>query len=294
MRLGKTLKRKTPDKRIVLERRMIGLDQVIALDPNKCTGCRDCQAICPREAISSCEPVIENGSLKEPVRMDIDQNLCNFCGQCAVICPTKAISWRENQADIPTIISSGIFPVLKEGIDVQTEKCHPDCQLVCEESCPVDALKVEVHPDADTGKDIIAAVKVDTLQCFYCHKCEKACPYDAISVQCARDGIVIFLPANCLEGCYACTEVCPSEALYLENGQVQLDESVCIFCRACETICPVDDALEIKREKIKHEPVYSHLWVEIQEKLISKTAKWRLMQAGAFSKRNRAFRTRID
>ncbi|MFC1858003.1 4Fe-4S binding protein, partial [Thermodesulfobacteriota bacterium] len=87
MRLGKTLKRKTLDK-VVLERRMIGLHQLLTLDQNKCTGCGDCQAICPCEAISSCEPVIENGSLKEPVRMDIDQNLCHFCGQCAVICPT--------------------------------------------------------------------------------------------------------------------------------------------------------------------------------------------------------------
>jgi formate hydrogenlyase subunit 6/NADH:ubiquinone oxidoreductase subunit I len=294
MRLGKTVKKKTPDQQVILERRMIGLVQMLALDQNKCTGCRDCQMICPSEAISSSEPIVEKGSLKKPIRMDIDPNLCHFCGQCVIICPTKAFLWRENQQEIPSLISNGIFPVFKEEINIQTEKCQADCRLVCETSCPVDAIKVKTHQDPDTQEEKITAVEVDKIKCFYCHKCELACPYHAIKVDCARDGIVIFSPVNCPQGCYACSEICPSGALHLENERVKLDESACIYCRSCQNVCPVDSALEIKREKIRHYLVRSQLWVEIQGKLVSKSAKGRLMEEIASNKRSRAFRTRID
>jgi len=294
MRLGKTHKKTTPDKKLILERQMVGLAQMLVLDQNKCTGCRDCQIICPTEAISSSEALVEDGSLKEPIRMDIDPDLCHFCGQCAIICPTKAILWRENQEVIPTLISNGTFPILDEGIDIQIEKCRVDCQLVCAKTCPVEALTVKVYHDTDLDEDRISDIEVDKASCFYCHKCEKACPYDAIEIHSARQGIAIFLPENCLEGCHACTEVCPSGALRLENEQVTLDETSCIFCRACQNVCPVDKAIEIRREKIRHHPASSRLWDEIVGKLVSKAAKARLLGETASHKRERAFRTRID
>jgi len=294
VRLGKTIKKRTPDQRVILERQMIGLVQTLILDQNRCTGCRDCQVICPREAISSTAPIVEKGTLKEPIRMDIDPGLCNYCGQCAIICPTKAFSWRENNEVVPSLISNGTFPVLKEEINIQTQKCKVDCRSVCATSCPVDALTVKIQHDPDTGKETIAAVDVDNMLCFYCHKCEQACPYDAIEVDCARDGIVIFSPQNCPPGCYACSQICPSGALRLKNERVELDESICIYCRSCQNVCPVDSALEVKRERIRHGPVCSHLWVEMQAKLISGFTKIRLMEEVAWRKRDRAFRTRID
>lgn len=294
MRLGRTVKKKTPDQRMILERQMIGLAQTLILDHNKCTGCRDCEVICPREAISSTAPVVENGALKEPIRMDIDPDLCNYCGQCVIVCPTRAFSWRENDESVPSLISNGTFPVFKDEINIQTQKCRVDCRLVCATSCPVDALTVKIQRDPDTGEETVAAVEVDYMVCFYCHKCERACPYDAIKVDCARDGIVIFSPQNCPPGCYACSQICPSGALRLENARVELDESLCIYCRSCQNVCPVDSALEIKRERIRHYPVRSHLWAEVQAKLISESAKVRLLEEAALHKRDRAFRTRID
>jgi len=294
MRLGKTTRRRTPENQIILERHMIGLIQVLALDLNRCVGCRDCQVLCPTKAISSSEPVVESGALQRPIRPDVDPGLCHFCGQCAVLCPTKALSWRENDQLVPELVSNGMLPLLEESIDIRIEKCNADCRLVCQTSCPVDALQVEIESDPDAPPGTITAVNVDRARCFYCHKCERACPYGAITVSSARDGIVLLSPADCPEGCQACTEICPSGALYLENGRVELAEALCIFCRACQNVCPVDRALEIKRERIRHSPVRSQLWVEIQAKLVSESAKLRLLEETAMRKRDRAYRTRID
>lgn len=47
----------------------------------QCTGCGQCVAICPVEAIS-----LENKKAK------VDADTCVDCGQCVDECPTKAIS----------------------------------------------------------------------------------------------------------------------------------------------------------------------------------------------------------
>jgi len=294
MRLGKTTKTQTPDGKVILERLMIGLTQMLALDQNRCVGCRDCETICPSEAVSSSDAIVGNGSLLQPIRMDIEPDSCLFCGQCAIICPTKAILWQENGEVIPVLISNGTFPVLDEGIDIQVEKCNLDCDLACEKSCPVQALTVETGPDTGAHEDKVLKVEVKKTRCFYCHRCEQACPYGAIQVRSARQGIAIFSPEHCPEGCYACTEICPSGALHLQNGQVQLDEAWCLFCGACQNVCPVDKALEIRVEKIRHYPIHSQLWVETEGKLVSRARKMRLIEEIAAYKRRRAFRTRIN
>ena len=44
---------------------------------------------------------------------------------------------------------------------------------------------------------------------------------------------------NCT-GCTKCVRVCPTEALRVRNGLVQLDESKCIDCGKCVLACPCD------------------------------------------------------
>jgi len=293
MRLGKTKKRRS-DQRLILERRMVGLVQSLVLDRSVCNGCRDCQWICPREAISSSEPVLRSGGLTEPIVLDVDEEACHFCGQCAAICPMKAFTWRENEEETPTLQRRGILPALREEIQVEVTKCRPDCLLVCERSCPVQAIKVLTRSEEDGSGTRIEGVEVDRKRCFYCHKCEDACPYRAISVRQAREGMVLFQPTQCPEGCHACADVCPSTALYREDGVVQLNDRFCIYCRACQQVCPAEAALEIRRERVLHHPVRSHLWVEMLEKLISRNAKLRSMEEVARRKHARAYRTRID
>jgi len=42
---------------------------------------------------------------------------------------------------------------------------------------------------------------------------------------------------KCRDGCRACQEVCPTQAIQID-GKLQLDLGRCLFCRECVTACP--------------------------------------------------------
>ncbi len=39
-------------------------------------------------------------------------------------------------------------------------------------------------------------------------------------------------------GCGACVDVCPVQALSMEDGKAKCDEGTCIDCGACISVCP--------------------------------------------------------
>ena len=41
-------------------------------------------------------------------------------------------------------------------------------------------------------------------------------------------------------GCGACIDVCPTEAIVLEDGVARIIEDECTDCRSCESECPVE------------------------------------------------------
>src|SRR5262245_54783124 len=45
-------------------------------------------------------------------------------------------------------------------------------------------------------------------------------------------------PSKCPDGCRACIEACPTEALTFEQGRLRLDLGRCIFCADCASACP--------------------------------------------------------
>jgi Ni,Fe-hydrogenase III small subunit/NAD-dependent dihydropyrimidine dehydrogenase PreA subunit len=45
-------------------------------------------------------------------------------------------------------------------------------------------------------------------------------------------------PTRCPDGCRACAEACPTDAIRVDGGRVALDLGRCIFCPECESACP--------------------------------------------------------
>lgn len=51
-------------------------------------------------------------------------------------------------------------------------------------------------------------------------------------------GLPIIDTAKCPEGCRACAENCPTDAISIDGGRFQLDLGRCLFCTECSEACP--------------------------------------------------------
>ena len=92
---GLTRKRKN-DKEIVLERPMITRHFILHWDLERCVGCQIGPLVCPKEAITHIDGVIENGHLIKKQSVDVDPEKCIFCGECVGMCPVNAIDMTIN------------------------------------------------------------------------------------------------------------------------------------------------------------------------------------------------------
>jgi Ni,Fe-hydrogenase III small subunit/NAD-dependent dihydropyrimidine dehydrogenase PreA subunit len=61
-------------------------------------------------------------------------------------------------------------------------------------------------------------------------------------------GLPIITPTPCADGCAACRDVCPTNAITLEP--MQLDLGRCVFCNACAEVCPVEKVRFTNEPKI--------------------------------------------
>ncbi|HEX9080683.1 MAG TPA: 4Fe-4S dicluster domain-containing protein, partial [Holophagaceae bacterium] len=51
-------------------------------------------------------------------------------------------------------------------------------------------------------------------------------------------GRPVFRPERCPDGCRACAEACPTEAIAIDPGGPRLDLGRCLFCPHCVEACP--------------------------------------------------------
>ena len=278
----KTVKKDTADT-LTLEWILHVKRYKLTLDKKRCVGCQICSLACPKDAIKiEKQPKVKKQKAKKAL-VDIDLEKCNFCGICDVSCPYGAIKLMLNDEHVLSLLDKESFPELIRDIKVDTHQCPKDC-VKCEEACPLSLIKI-----ARVGYDGKPVENVNSLPpsqrqrvqinldiqkeyCPTCRVCEFKCSPGAIKVRKFMEGKIAINQKKCPIGCTDCLDVCPiTGALYLsdKDNKVYVNELFCNYCGACKVVCPVDDALTLKRTKVLHTPVRSGAWNKALEKLTS-------------------------
>ena len=170
--------------------------------------------------------------------------------------------------EISTIVKNEAFPVFVREIKVNTEKCRPECELVCQEDCPREAIKVSFKKSENGEIQEITDVQIDESTCLYCTRCDFICPQNAMEVKKPFHGTIDLNADLCPEGCMACVDICPTSAIRMEEGKPVITSDFCIFCFACQKICP-ETAIKANREWIFHDDIKAAAWLTALKKLTS-------------------------
>jgi len=255
---------------LLLERKMLGIHQILRLTRELCIDCGICAASCPQEAVKLGQPSIKNGRLARRMLADLDAGKCTFCGICAVLCPANAVEIETNGKQALRVVDSGAFPTLLKKIEINVGKCNIECNLKCQDACPRGAIEVVLTAARESVVCKIEGVNIDGKLCVFCKKCEFACPENAINVTGPFSGLIKLHSNSCLKACQVCVDACPTKAISLTSrGKPMVDERLCIYCGACKEACP-ENTISVTRTMIRHTDVSSGTWISTLEKLTSR------------------------
>lgn len=278
----KTVKKDTADA-LTLEWILHVKNYKLTLDKKLCKGCQICSLACPKEAIKVNRQQKVQGEKTQKAKIDIDLAKCNFCGICDIMCPYGALKFTLNGGHDLSVVSKESYPELVRDIKVDTKHCPKEC-TECENVCPlglISAVKVGFDGRAITNFESLTPSQKERVQinlsinkerCPTCRVCEFKCEPGVIRVRKFVEGKIAIDQSKCPEGCTDCLDVCPiSGALYLSDDgkKVHVNELFCDYCGACKVVCPVDDAMMLKRTKVLHTPIHSGTWNKALERITS-------------------------
>lgn len=285
-RRGMTQKR-TSEQEIVLERGMVTRHYVMTWDLDRCVGCQIGPLVCPKEAVIHREGEIVEGQLARKPSIDIDAEKCVLCGICEVMCPKNAITLTINgERENPVLISDAFAKPIQSTTFDGTKLDWKRKDFIID-NCPTNVISYDSENNT---------LLVDDEHCIRCRQCEIA-SNGAFQVVQPWQGKVVLRREKCVEGCFACADICPTRALRVNNeGALVLADYFCIKCGACMQVCPVKPEIEeyevtiessgvthtithqrvtnaeqlpiwVERWRILHEPVRSAAWIEALTKL---------------------------
>ena len=275
---GTTIKTDTPEL-LTLLRPMITRRYELFVDHEACCGCQICELVCPREAISLSEATLEDGRVVVETRVDIDETKCSFCGECVALCPTHALEIRVNGELANPVVDGEAFPRLIRRRRVNQEAFEGDGPVAVTDTtyideCPVGAISADVVVDEEGAVVAVQDVEIDRALCINCTHCMETGPKGAFEIIKPYKGRVFLDISLCPEGCQACADACPTAALVYDGEKVEFDRRFCLFCGACEQVCPVEGEngvpiIHVERSGFAHTPVESGAWARAVEKLVS-------------------------
>ncbi|MDK2980626.1 MAG: 4Fe-4S ferredoxin [Chloroflexota bacterium] len=266
---GLTQKHSSPEA-IVLERAMVTRHYIMRWDLERCVGCQIGPTVCPHEALTHVDAVLENGRMVGKQLVDVDADKCVFCGECVEMCPLNAIDMTVNgEVDIP-VITYEAFPTLTESTTFNKKTFDWSRREFVIDNCPTNVISYEEQEET---------LVVDDAHCIRCRQCEVASD-GAFIVQQPWKGSVKLQREQCVEGCLACADICPTRALHIdESGELVLADYYCIKCGACMQICPVKpevEEYEVVAEDYGVKKVVKHQRVTNAQELPILVERWRV------------------
>jgi ferredoxin len=289
---GLTQKTRT-DKEMVLERAMVTRHYIMQWDLERCVGCQIGPLVCPKEALTHVDSVIENGRMVQKQSIDVDPQKCILCGECVEVCPVNAIQMLINGQPENPVIKYEAFPVFEQSTTFDPVIFDWSKKDFVIENCPTDVISENKEKKT---------LEVDDAHCIRCRQCEIASD-GAFHVVQPWQGSVTLKRELCVEGCLACADICPTRALHInEAGELVLADYYCIKCGACVQICPVEAQYEeyevtiesqgvtkvvkhsrvtnssqlpvwVERWRVRHQPVKSGAWVQALLKIADEKAE---------------------
>jgi 4Fe-4S ferredoxin len=272
---------------MTLERAMVTRHYKMRWNLEHCVGCQIGPSICPFDALTHVDAVLEDGRMLSKQSVDVDPEKCVFCGECVEMCPVSVISMLVNGEPENPVIKYEAFPELIQFTRFDKDAFDMSRKDFVINNCPTNVISYDEKEDT---------LLVDDPHCIRCRQCEVASD-GAFKVQQPWQGKIELRRELCVEGCLACADICPTRALHIDDdGELVLADYYCIKCGACMQICPVKPELEeiekvveaygvqktmqqtritnadalpvyVERWRVNHTPVVSAAWTSALERL---------------------------
>jgi len=159
-------------KKVEVPHRVLRMES-ISIDRSKCEDCKECIKFCPTKAITlKDKSIIESAEnniypyLEDKQYPYIDKNICIGCGSCVNLCENDVISLERFLGPI----------IVTKSLSINQDYCV-QC-LLCEENCPVDAIKLK-------GDKVV----LNDEKCIKCNVCSNKCPVGALKLKNLADDL---------------------------------------------------------------------------------------------------------
>jgi len=247
------------------------------IDPAYCARCEECLEVCPSTAIkySSRKKAYEQFSKIKTMEIVSEllekesEKLAKDAGKINKVLNKilRDVSYENKEEEFSIDVTSIIREKIENFVDSDLEMgdikdiiefTSPKRQITvidencigcgaCMSQCPVKCIELEMPSPVHISSE-----------CVYCGKCSQTCPMYAIELKEEYFEVVndqILLKRDTIKGlrkgevkvdhsicqaCGVCTNICPVEALTMENDQIAVDQDKCIVCGECQAICPVN------------------------------------------------------
>jgi formate hydrogenlyase subunit 6/NADH:ubiquinone oxidoreductase subunit I len=283
---GKTIKTRN-EHEMTLERPMVTRHYLMTWDLDRCVGCQMGPTVCPKEALTHIDGEIVDGRMVTPPSVDVDPDKCVLCGICVETCPVHAIDMQINEKREIPVIKYEAFPEIRGHLTFDKDEFDFSLKDFVINNCPTNIISYNEEKDT---------MEIQFEDCIRCRQCEVASK-GAFKVTQRWQGCVELHRERCVEGCFACADVCPTRALHInDEGELVLADYYCIKCGACMHACPIKPefeeeqfsfesqgmtltrtkknlvnedllAIKVERWRVNHTPVQSSAWIEALRKL---------------------------